>query len=64
VECKPNFVYYYLNFSCASGKTTIGKELAKRLNAEFIDGDDYHAPESIKKMSDGIGLNGFTDSLQ
>lgn len=52
-----------LHFSCASGKTTIGKELAKHLNAKFIDGDDYHAPESIKKMSDGIGLNGLASPI-
>lgn len=40
-----------------SGKTHIGKMLASRLEAEFIDGDDYHSSSSIAKMSRGQPLN-------
>ena len=34
-----------------AGKTTIGKEIAKRTSLAFHDADDYHPPENIKKMS-------------
>jgi carbohydrate kinase (thermoresistant glucokinase family) len=39
-----------------SGKNTIGEPLAKRLRWKFIDGDDYHLPENVKKMAAGIAL--------
>ncbi len=40
-----------------SGKTTIGKRLAKKLNISFFDGDDFHPEANIKKMSEGNALN-------
>jgi len=40
-----------------SGKTTIGKVLAKRLRLPFYDSDNYHSEENIKKMSHGKPLN-------
>jgi len=40
-----------------SGKTTVGKALADALNATFYDGDDFHPPQNIAKMSRGIPLN-------
>ena len=42
---------------CASGKTTIGEQLAKRLGIKFIDGDDLHPRANIDKMSHGEPLN-------
>ncbi|OEE69807.1 gluconate kinase [Enterovibrio norvegicus FF-33] len=42
---------------CASGKTTIGELLAKRLDRKFIDGDDLHPRANIQKMSSGEPLN-------
>jgi gluconokinase len=39
-----------------SGKNTVGEPLAKRLGWKFIDGDDYHPPENVKKMAAGIAL--------
>lgn len=39
-----------------SGKTTVGKLLAKELSWEFADADDFHAPSSIEKMSRGVPL--------
>ena len=39
-----------------SGKSTIGLALAKRHGWRFVDGDDYHAPAAIAKMSAGIAL--------
>ena len=39
-----------------SGKNTVGELLAQRLGWKFIDGDDYHPPENVKKMAAGIAL--------
>ena len=39
-----------------SGKTTIGKRLARALKCEFYDGDDYHSPANKEKMHQGIPL--------
>lgn len=39
-----------------SGKSTIGKQLANRLDCEFLDADDFHPPENIAKMKSGIPL--------
>lgn len=38
------------------GKSTIGKLLGEKLSLPFYDADDYHFPENIKKMRDGISL--------
>lgn len=38
------------------GKTTIGELLAARINGEFDDADDFHPPENVGKMKDGIPL--------
>jgi gluconokinase len=39
-----------------SGKTTIGRRLAERVGWRFIEGDDFHSPENIEKMTRGIPL--------
>jgi gluconokinase len=39
-----------------SGKTTVGRLLAARLDCEFLDGDDFHPPENVRKMAAGIPL--------
>lgn len=38
------------------GKSTVGKELSSRLGWPFLDGDDYHPPVNIEKLSRGIPL--------
>lgn len=38
------------------GKSTIGEELSQRLNAAWLEGDDYHSAESKEKMAAGIAL--------
>jgi gluconokinase len=38
------------------GKSTAGALLAKLLGAAFIEGDRFHLPQSIEKMSAGIAL--------
>lgn len=40
-----------------SGKTTVGKMLAKKLGFEFADADDFHPPANIQKMSEGQPLD-------
>ncbi len=39
-----------------SGKSTIGRYLAQELDWPFYDGDDFHPPANIAKMSAGIPL--------
>lgn len=40
-----------------SGKSHVGRLLARRLGIDFIDGDDHHSPASIDKMANGIPLD-------
>ena len=40
-----------------SGKTSVGVRLSQRLNWPFYDGDDFHPPENIAKMGQGIPLD-------
>ena len=39
------------------GKTTIGSLLSKKTGSYFIEGDNFHSKNNIKKMSSGIPLN-------
>ena len=39
-----------------SGKSTVGAMLARRLGVEFVEGDDYHPPENVRRMASGIAL--------
>lgn len=39
-----------------SGKTTVGKKLAKSLGCPFYEGDDFHPSSNIEKMKKGIAL--------
>jgi len=39
-----------------SGKTTVGELLAAQLKWEFADGDNFHSPANVEKMSRGIPL--------
>jgi gluconokinase len=39
------------------GKTSIGQALSERLGWSFYDGDDFHSPENVSKMSNGMPLN-------
>ena len=38
------------------GKTRIGANFAKAMGVPFIEGDDYHPPENVRRMSSGIPL--------
>jgi gluconokinase len=39
-----------------SGKTTIGQALSRRLNFEFIEGDEFHTRANREKMHAGVAL--------
>ena len=39
-----------------SGKTTVGRLLAQQLGWKYLEGDDFHSPENIEKMSNGVSL--------
>jgi gluconokinase len=38
------------------GKTTVGKLLARAIDAEFLEGDQLHPPRNVERMSSGIPL--------
>jgi gluconokinase len=40
-----------------SGKSTVGRRLAARMGAEFLEGDDLHTAEAITKMRSGVPLD-------
>ena len=40
-----------------SGKSTIGKMVAEKLNLTFLDADDFHPQSNIEKMKKGNPLN-------
>lgn len=40
------------------GKTTMGRALAARQNAAFLDADDFHPEANVAKMRAGTPLNG------
>jgi len=39
------------------GKSSVGSALAQRLGARFIDADDFHPPENVRKMASGVPLS-------
>ena len=51
-----NPILYIMGVS-GSGKSTIGKMLSEKTGIPFFDGDDFHPPENIRKMSSGQPLN-------
>jgi gluconokinase len=38
------------------GKSTVGRALAPRLRATFLDADDFHPPGNVERMRAGIAL--------
>ncbi|HUO83225.1 MAG TPA: gluconokinase [Gammaproteobacteria bacterium] len=39
-----------------SGKTVVGRALAKRLGGQFVEGDDFHPASNVRRMRAGIAL--------
>jgi gluconokinase len=48
---------YVIMGVAGAGKTLIGSRLAHSLGVDFAEGDDYHPPENVARMSAGIALN-------
>ncbi|WP_229256048.1 gluconokinase [Duganella fentianensis] len=40
-----------------SGKSSVGQQLAQALQCPFIEGDAFHSPANIARMSSGIALS-------
>lgn len=47
---------YVMMGVCGSGKSLIGANLARELDVEFVEGDDLHPPENVRRMAAGIPL--------
>ena len=47
---------YVMMGVCGSGKSLIGAKLARELGVAFVEGDDLHPPENVKRMAAGIPL--------
>ena len=41
---------------CGCGKSTVGQQLARELNAAFIEGDAFHSAANVAKMAAGTPL--------
>ena len=41
---------------CGSGKSLIGECFARALGQEYVEGDAYHPPENVARMSGGLPL--------
>lgn len=39
------------------GKTTVGKMLSDRLGWVYVEGDEIHPPENVRKMANGVPLD-------
>ena len=52
-----SYMVYIVMGVSGSGKSTFGKLLAKQKGIPFIDADDVHPPENIRKMREGIPLD-------
>jgi gluconokinase len=47
---------YVIMGVCGSGKSLIGAQLARGLGIEFVEGDDLHPPDNVRRMAAGIPL--------
>jgi len=47
---------YVIMGVAGSGKSTIGAQLARALDIEFVEGDDLHPPDNVKRMAAGTAL--------
>lgn len=52
----PSTGLYVLMGVAGSGKSVIGAALADTLGVEFVEGDQYHSAENVRRMSAGIPL--------
>lgn len=55
---QPDVSVVFLTGVSGSGKSTIGCALAARLRWAFLDADDLHPQENIRKMAELLGRDG------
>lgn len=48
--------YWVVMGVAGCGKSSVGAALAERLGVRYVEGDRYHSPENVAKMSAGIAL--------
>ena len=41
---------------CGCGKSSVGRRLAERIGATFVEGDEWHPPENVRRRAAGIPL--------
>lgn len=61
--------YWVVMGVAGCGKSSVGAALAERLGVRYVEGDRYHSPENVAKMSAGVPLTdddrlGWLVSLQ
>src|SRR6266516_3131415 len=47
---------YVMMGASGSGKSLIGAQLARELDIAFVEGDDLHPPDNVKRMAAGMPL--------
>jgi carbohydrate kinase (thermoresistant glucokinase family) len=55
MRAAPGGLYVIMGVA-GSGKSTIGAQLARALDVEFVEGDNLHPPDNVKRMAAGIPL--------
>jgi gluconokinase len=55
VEIANKGLYVVMGVS-GSGKTVIGAAFARALRVDFVEGDEYHSAENVRRMASGIAL--------
>ena len=53
---KPHFTLVLMGVA-GSGKTTVGRLVARRTGSDFADADDFHPPENRRRMAAGMPLD-------
>jgi len=48
--------YWVVMGVAGCGKSSVGMALAERLGVRYVEGDRYHSPENVAKMSAGVPL--------
>ncbi|CZT48298.1 probable glucokinase [Rhynchosporium secalis] len=58
-DCQPKTEHHHIwliTGPAGCGKSTVAQYLAKSMNLPFVEGDEFHPPANVEKMSRGIPL--------
>jgi gluconokinase len=53
---QPTQVRWVIMGVSGCGKSSVGEQLATELHVTYLEGDDYHSPANVAKMSAGMAL--------